>query len=168
MIEDLVAKMRDGSIEARRELIELHVGLAFSVAKDYKDDEALSNALCELVHAVDQFRLSGHTPAALSGYLKVALTRAAGAPKREDLRHQVRIKRQSSVARRWREDGSKELLETIIACCETDLDVAIVYNKVLGYTGSETARILGVSASTVSILLRNIELRHGARVKLSA
>lgn len=179
-IHRLVLKMREGSKEARRELIEAHVPLAFKAAEKFDDDEALSDALETLVLEVDNFRSSDKHPAALPSYLKTALGRAAKSSRRERTGKRDRPNNRhcaANDARRFLYSGRTlpdpsahaiDAMDEVLAACETEEERQMVHHKSLGKTFEEVALAMGLSKTTVFAAMQRLELRYKVQERLRA
>lgn len=181
-IHRLVLKMREGSKDARRELIEAHVGLAFKVAKDFEDDEALSDALFTLVQEVDAFRHTDKHPAALPSYLKSALGRAANLHAR-DVGHRPKQGPPmphcaSSDAARFLHSGRSlsgydgfsaiDLMDQLLAACETEEERKMIFWKSHNMTYEQVALKVGCSTTHVARSMSRLALRFGVQERLGA
>lgn len=182
-ITRLVNKMREGSTEARREIIEAHVGLAFKAAQEFEDDEALSDALFELIEAVDRFRTEGEHASALPSYLKKALTCATRRHKRSHgsardgkwgrAHHDSRndAKRFMHSGRSMPEYGDQkvvDLMDQILGTCETEEEKSMVYWKSTGMTYAEVADAVGCSTTHVARSISRLCLRFNVQERLHA
>lgn len=175
-IPGLVHQLRQGSTDARRRLIEGFVGLAFSIAGEYKDDEALSAALYELVIAVDNFKESDAPASSFFNYVGEAIYRACinsvvrGRGKHRDKKfvphhpqdfvnsdHQFTQKHHKL---RWDgEVGALDKLDLLLGACEDDLERMMVIYAIRGYSQKEIAEHFKVGAATVCRRIRRIEIR---------
>jgi hypothetical protein len=185
-VQRLVVRMREGSTQARRELIEAHVGLAFKSAQAYEDDEALSDALCTLVEEVDNFRTSGRHPAALPSFLKVALKHAAGQHCRNDaFRRRADGKSGGSYHHCGHNDAIKflksgrsvpefrdlqvvDLMDQLLSACETEQEREMVFWRSQSMTYAEVALRIGSNYIHVQRSMERLQLRFIVQEKLGA
>lgn len=178
-VQRLVIKMREGSTEARRELIEAHVGLAFKEAQAYEDDEALSDALVTLVEEVDNFRVSGRHPAALPAYLKVALHNAAHAHCRNDgvskrgghLRHSSlndakRFIHSGRPAPEYHDQKLTILMDHVLGVCEDDGEREMIFWLSMSLTYAEVASRMRTNYAHVARTVGRLKLRYSVQEKL--
>lgn len=171
-IHKLVNEMRAGSIDARQKLIEAHVPLAFSLANQFEDDEALSAALMTLVEEVDKFRVGEQHAAALPAYLKTALSRVVIQHKRKyaknsdnDLKHYMKSGHQLPE---FVEFNLLDIMDRILGCCESQLEEKIIFYKAQGLNNCKVGALVGTSSNTVAILIRNLEHRYIVQERLHA
>lgn len=176
--------MREGSKDARRELIEAHVGLAFKSAQEFEDDEALSDALCTLVVEVDNFRVSGRHPAALPSYLKSALRRAARSHARDDAERRRREgKRGGNYRHSPRNDAIKfmhsgrsipeyrdqdvvDLMDQLLSACETEEEREMIYWRSQSFSYAEVALRIGSNFAHVQRSMDKLQLRFKVQERL--
>jgi len=66
---------------------------------------------------------------------------------------------------RFEQDAAPDLLDTLLACCETEEDETIVRLRIEGYTDKEIGEQLGISRATVGRRRAAIEKRFNERMK---
>lgn len=178
-VEQLVNDLRSGDKSAREMLVELHLGLAVNVAKSFGDEEVLSHVLVRLVELVDIFKVNGRNAAALPAFLRTSLRTSAIDFKRIEDRQTLQPPRRnvptlalirSKVvdSKKHEEFEAHELMDHLMACCETPLDKQIVKCRMLGMTLNQMELELGKSRSALQVAWKRLSLRWSMQRKLHA
>ena len=165
-VRRLVERARAGDASARHSLVEAHIGLAFAVTKDCDDDAVLANVLGKMVEAVNAFLETGRSTAALPSFLKSTLSNEVIDFYREEMRHRVRILKGNVPDEMKIGDDCFEMLDEILACCETKAEELMVELRSQGRSFKEVAAKLGLSISTVHGAIERLEHRYKVKLKL--
>ncbi len=183
----LVVEMRRGCQDARRKLIEAHIGLVVGAGRQNKDrSEVHSACYLGLVEAVDNFP-GDLAPEKFSGYLKGAVEHVAIDVYRDEMRHTARLKKkyahgsQSQVVSyltkmdsgQWLKVVTKaksapkvtalnefDAMDSVLVLVENELERNVVSLKAEGRSNKEVALTLGVSEQRVGRVLYELERRY--------
>lgn len=166
----MVERARAGDHLARHSLVEAHIGLAIVTVKNYNDDAVLANVLCKLVEAIGEFVENGRNVHTLPAFLKQTLAREAIDFVRDEKRHAARIFKGAprTHAEKCAEGERFEMLDEILACCETSQEAEMVQLRATGMTHAEVARQMQTSPSVVHGSMKRLELRYSLKRKVTA
>jgi DNA-directed RNA polymerase specialized sigma subunit len=178
-LPNLVQSLQNGDIESFKTLVLGHVKLGIKIAGQYPGqcDDLVSTALEAILDGCDRVRegreLKDNN---ITGYLISLINSRCLRMSREDRTikvphssmgkaakegkpivppHLVPIK--DTVSRRVFDTA--DLRETIMSCCESDKEIAIIKLREKSYTNVEIGELLGLTDARVGQILKGIERR---------